>query len=224
MRVLVVEDEPRLGASLKTGLQAEGYAVDLAPDGREALWFARENTYDVILLDIMLPILNGYEVCATLRAEEDWTPVLMLTAKDGEWDQIEALDTGADDYVTKPFSFGVVLARIRSLIRRGASERPVLLTAGDLMLDPARKCVTRQEQEVHLTARELALLEYLMRQRGNVVNKQQILNNVWDFGFDGDPNIVEVYIGRIRRKVDKPFGRNDIETLRGSGYRIRDDS
>ena len=199
-------------------------AVDLAPDGSEALWYARENTYDVILLDIMLPVVNGSEVCATLRAEEDWTPVLMLTAKDGEWDQIEALDTGADDYVTKPFSFGVVLARVRSLIRRGASERPVLLTAGDLKLDPARKQVTRQEQELHLTARELALLEYLMRQRGNVVNKQQILNNVWDFGFEGDPNIVEVYIGRIRRKVDKPFGRNDIETLRGSGYRIRADS
>lgn len=224
MRVLVVEDEPRLGASLKTGLEAEGYAVDLAPDGREALWFARENTYDVILLDIMLPVVNGYDVCATLRAEEDWTPVLMLTAKDGEWDQIEALDTGADDYVTKPFSFGVVLARIRSLIRRGASERPVLLTAGDLILDPARKHVTREEHEVHLTARELALLEYLMRQRGNVVSKQQILNNVWDFGFEGDPNIVEVYIGRIRRKVDKPFGRNDIETLRGSGYRLQADS
>ena len=224
MRVLVVEDEPRLGRSLKTGLEAEGYAVDLAADGGEALWYARENSYDVILLDIMLPVLNGYEVCATLRAEEDWTPVLMLTAKDGDLDQIEALDTGADDYVTKPFSFAVVLARVRSLVRRGASERPVVLCVGDLVLDPARKHVTRQEQEVRLTARELALLEYLMRQRGSVVTKQQILNNVWDFGFEGDPNIVEVYIGRIRRKVDKPFGRNDIETLRGSGYRIRVDS
>ena len=224
MRVLVVEDEPRLGASLKTGLEAEGYAVDLAPDGGEALWFARENAYDAILLDIMLPVMNGYEVCSTLRGEGDWTPVLMLTAKDGDWDQIEALDTGADDYVTKPFSFDVVLARLRSLVRRGAPERPVVLTAGDLVLDPARKYLARRGQEVRLTARELALLEYLMRQRGNVVNKQQILNNVWNFGFEGDPNIVEVYIGRIRRKVDKPFGCHDIETLRGSGYRIRADS
>jgi two-component system OmpR family response regulator len=221
MRVLVVEDEPTLARGLQTGLEAEGYAVDVANDGLDGLWFARENEYDVILLDIMLPGLNGYKVCQTLREEKDWTPILMLTAKDGEWDQIEAFDTGADDYVMKPFSFGVVLARMRSLVRRGVSERPVNLAIGDLELDPARKHVTRAGQGVDLTAREFALLEYLMRQRGNVVTKQQIMANVWNFDFEGDSNIVEVYVGRLRRKIDKPFGREDIETLRGTGYRMR---
>ncbi len=221
MRVLVVEDEPRLARGLQTGLEAEGYAVDVAHDGLDGLWFARENDYDVILLDIMLPKLNGYKVCQTLREEKDWTPILMLTAKDGEWDQIEAFDTGADDYVMKPFSFGVVLARMRSLVRRGVAERPVNLVMGDLVLDPARKYVTRADESIDLTAREFALLEYLMRQRGNVVTKQQIMANVWNFDFEGDSNIVEVYVGRLRRKIDKPFGRDDIETLRGTGYRMR---
>ncbi|MCW2756923.1 MAG: response regulator receiver [Nocardioidaceae bacterium] len=221
MRVLVVEDEPRLAASLRAGLEAEGFAVDVAPDGGEALWYARENAYDVILLDLMLPVTNGYEVCAMLRAEEDWTPIMMLTAKDGAWDQVKALDTGADDYVTKPFSFDVVLARIRSLLRRGATERPVALAVGDLVLDPATKQVTRGGEPVRLTARELALLEFLMRRAGDVVTKTQILGNVWDYAFEGDPNIVEVYVARLRRKVDRPFDRADIETLRGSGYRLR---
>jgi DNA-binding response OmpR family regulator len=221
MRVLVVEDEPRLAASLRTGLEAEGFAVDTAPDGGEALWFARENSYDVILLDIMLPVLNGYKVCEQLRAEKNWTPIIMLTAKDGEWDPVEALDTGADDYVTKPFSFDVLLARVRSLLRRGASERPVKISVGDLVLDPATKDVTRGGVRASLTARELALLEFLMRRAGDVVSKQQILGNVWDYDFEGDPNIVEVYIARLRRKLDKPFGREDIETLRGTGYRLR---
>ncbi len=221
MRILVVEDEKRLAASLRTGLEAEGFAVDVAHDGGEGLWYARENTYDAILLDIMLPVLNGYKVCETLRAEEIWTPILMLTAKDGDWDQIEALDTGADDYVTKPFSFIVLLARLRSLLRRGASERPATLTVGDLELDPASRIVTRAGTELSLTSRELSLLEFLMRRRGEVVTKAQILNHVWDYAFEGDPNIIEVYIGRLRRKIDKPFGRTDIETLRGSGYRLR---
>ena len=221
VRVLVVEDEPRLAASLRTGLEAEGFAVDAAPDGGEALWFARENSYDVILLDIMLPVLNGYKVCEQLRTEGNWTPIIMLTAKDGEWDQVEALDTGADDYVTKPFSFDVLLARVRSLLRRGAAERPVKISVGDLVLDPATKEVTRAGQGVRLTARELSLLELLMRRAGDVVSKQQILGNVWDYDFEGDPNIVEVYIARLRRKLDKPFGREDIETLRGTGYRLR---
>ena len=221
MRILVVEDEPRLAASLRTGFVAEGFAVDLAPDGGEALWFARENQYDVILLDIMLPVLNGYKVCEALRAEENWTPIIMLTAKDGEWDQVEALDTGADDYVTKPFSFDVLLARVRSLLRRGAAERPVNLEVGDLVLDPATKEVTRAGTAVRLTARERSLLEFLMRRAGDVVTKQQILGNVWDFDFEGDPNVVEVYIARLRRKIDKPFDRADIETLRGTGYRLR---
>jgi two-component system, OmpR family, response regulator len=220
MRILVVEDEKRLASSLRTGLEAEGFAVDTAYDGTEGLWYAREHAYDAILLDIMLPGLNGYKVCETLRAEENWTPILMLTAKDGDWDQIEALDTGADDYVTKPFSFQVLLARVRSLLRRGRPERPALLTVGDLVLDPASHVVTRAGVELSLTSRELSLLEFLMRRAGEVVTKADILGHVWDYAFEGDPNIVEVYVGRLRRKVDRPFGRADIETLRGSGYRL----
>jgi two-component system, OmpR family, response regulator len=220
MRVLVVEDGSRLAASLRTGLEAEGFAVDVAPDGGEALWLARETEYDAILLDIMLPVLNGYKVCETLRAEGNWTPILMLTAKDGEWDQVEALDTGADDYVTKPFSFDVLLARLRSLLRRGRSERPTQLVAGDLVLDPATRRVTRGTAALNLTSRETSLLEFLMRRKGDVVTKQQILTHVWDYSFDGDPNIIEVYIARLRRKIDKPFDTLTIETVRGSGYRL----
>jgi two-component system, OmpR family, response regulator len=221
MRILVVEDEKRLAASLQAGLQAEGFAVDTAHDGEEGLWYAREHDYDAILLDLMLPRVNGYEVCATLRAEENWTPILMLTARAGESDQVEALDTGADDYVTKPFSFQVLLARLRSLLRRGVRERPTLLTVGDLVLDPATRMVTRNGTELSLTSREHSLLEFLMRRGGQVVTKSEILAHVWDYAFEGDPNIVEVYVGRLRRKVDRPFGRSDIETLRGSGYRLR---
>jgi DNA-binding response OmpR family regulator len=221
MRILVVEDEKRLASSLRTGLEAEGFAVDTAYDGTEGLWYAREHAYDAILLDIMLPGLNGYKVCETLRAEQNWTPILMLTAKDGDWDQVEALDTGADDYVTKPFSFQVLLARVRSLLRRGRPERPALLTVGDLVLDPASHVVTRAGTELSLTSRELSLLEFLMRRAGEVVTKADILGHVWDYAFEGDPNIVEVYVGRLRRKIDRPFGRADIETVRGSGYRLR---
>jgi DNA-binding response OmpR family regulator len=220
MRVLVVEDGSSLAASLRTGLEAEGFAVDVAPDGGEALWLARETEYDAILLDIMLPVMNGYKVCETLRAEGNWTPILMLTAKDGEWDQVEALDTGADDYVTKPFSFDVLLARLRSLLRRGRHERPTQLVAGDLVLDPATRRVTRGTAALNLTTRETSLLEFLMRRKGEVVTKQQILTHVWDYGFDGDPNIIEVYIARLRRKIDKPFDTLTIETVRGSGYRL----
>jgi DNA-binding response OmpR family regulator len=221
MRILVVEDEKRLASSLRTGLEAEGFAVDTAYDGVEGLWYAREHQYDAILLDIMLPGLNGYKVCETLRAEQNWTPILMLTAKDGDLDQVEALDTGADDYVTKPFSFQVLLARVRSLLRRGRPERPALLTVGDLVLDPASHVVTRAGTELSLTSRELSLLEFLMRRAGEVVTKADILGHVWDYAFEGDPTIIEVYVGRLRRKVDRPFGRADIETLRGSGYRLR---
>jgi DNA-binding response OmpR family regulator len=220
VRVLVVEDERRLAASLRSGLEAEGFAVDVAPDGGQALWYARENEYDAILLDIMLPVLNGYKVCETLRAEQNWTPILMLTAKDGEWDQVEALDTGADDYVTKPFSFDVLLARLRSLLRRGSHERPTSLVAGDLVLDPASRRVTRGEEVLPLTSREMSLLEFLLRRKGEVVTKQQILAHVWDFSFEGDPNIVEVYVARLRRKIDRPFGLDSIETVRGAGYRL----
>ena len=221
MRVLVVEDEPRLAASLRNGLEAEGFAVDVAPDGGEGLWLAREHTYDVVLLDIMLPVLNGYRVCATLREEGNWTPIVMLTAKDGEWDQVEALDTGADDYVIKPFSFDVLLARLRSVMRRGVAERPARLQVGDLGFDPATRRATRGDTALRLTAREVSMLEFLMRRQGDVVSKAQILAHVWDFSFEGDPNIVEVYVARLRRKVDRPFGREDIETVRGSGYRLK---
>jgi two-component system OmpR family response regulator len=220
MRVLVVDDEPRLAEGLKRGLEAEGFAVDVAHTGTDGLWLAREQQYAAILLDIMLPGMNGYVVCRTLRAEENWTPVLMLTAKDGEWDQVEGLDTGADDYLTKPFSFAVLLARVRALIRRGAAARPATLTVGDLTLDPASREVRRGSVAIELTTREFAVLEFLMRRAGQVVSKSEILDGVWDFAFEGDPNIVEVYIGHLRSKIDRPFGRDSIRTIRGAGYRI----
>ncbi len=220
MRVLVVEDEKRLAAGLRTGLEAEGFAVDVALDGTDGLWMARENPYDAIVLDIMLPGTNGYRVCSTLRDEGVWTPILMLTAKEGEWDEVEALDTGADDYLTKPFSYAILVARLRALIRRGASERPTVLVAGDLRLDPAAKRAWRGDVEVELTARELALLEFLLRNQGDVVSKRAILDHVWDYDFEGDPNIVEVYIRHLRNKLDRPFDRASIQTMRGAGYRL----
>jgi DNA-binding response OmpR family regulator len=223
MRVLVVEDEKRLAWSLRVGLEAEGFTVDVAPDGVDGLWLARENDYDVIVLDLMLPRLNGYQVCASLRAEGNWTPIVMLTAKDGEWDQVEGLDTGADDYLTKPFSYPVLVARLRAVARRGARERPVQLTAGDLRIDPAARRVWRGETEVELTAREFALLAFLARNTGDVVSKQRIMEAVWDADFDGDPNIVEVYVRHLRNKIDRPFGREAIQTVRGAGYRLGGD-
>lgn len=223
MRVLVVDDERRLAEGVKLGLEAEGFAVDTADNGVDGLWFARENSYDVIVLDIMMPGMSGYRVCQTLREEENWTPVIMLTAKDGDWDQIEALDTGADDYLTKPFSFAVLVARIRALVRRGSRDRPTVLEAGDLSLDPATRRVRRGGTEIDLTSREFAVLEFLMRRRGEVVTKRDVLGNVWDDDFEGDPNIVEVYVGHLRRKLDRPFGRAAIETVRGAGYRLAAD-
>ena len=220
MRVLVVEDERRLAAGLRNGLVAEGFAVDVALDGTDGLWLARERPYDVIVLDIMLPGVNGYRLCSILRREEVWTPILMLTAKEGEWDEVEALDNGADDYLAKPFSYAVLLARLRALLRRGARERPAVLEAGDLRLDPAAKQAWRGEVEVVLTARELALLEFLLRRRGEAVSKREILDHVWDDDFEGDPNIVEVYVRHLRNKLDRPFGRTAIRTVRGSGYRL----
>ncbi|PPL19612.1 response regulator transcription factor [Microterricola pindariensis] len=220
MRILVVDDEARLADGLRRGLEAEGFAVDVAATGPDGLWLAREQQYAVILLDIMLPGMSGYRVCETLRAEQNWTPVLMLTAKDGEWDQVEALDTGADDYLSKPFSFAVLVARVRALIRRGAVDRPRVLEAGDVRLDPSTRQVWRGEAAVSLTAREFAVLELLMQRPGDVLSKKQILEGVWDFDFDGDPNIVEVYVRHLRNKLDRPFGRDGIQTLRGAGYRM----
>ncbi|WP_326822049.1 response regulator transcription factor [Streptosporangium sp. NBC_01639] len=219
MRVLVVEDERRMAAALQRGLQAEGFAVDLAHDGEDGLHLARQGDYDVVVLDIMLPRISGYNVCKQLRAEENWVPILMLSAKDGEYDMADGLDLGADDYLTKPFSYVVLVARLRALLRRGAGRRPAVLRAGDLELDPARRRVSRGETAVELTPREFALLEYLLRRHDEVVSKTEILEHVWDT-FDTDPNVVEVYVGYLRRKIDVPFSRNALQTVRGAGYRL----
>ncbi len=218
MRILVVEDEPAMAESLRIGLQAEGFAVDVAADGEEGLWYAAEVEYDAIVLDLMLPKVNGFVVCRTLREREDWTPILMLTAKDGHLDEAEGLDTGADDYLTKPFAFVVLLARLRSLLRRPGRARPTTLQAGDLTLDPATHTVRRGETEVDLTPREFAILEFLLSRAGTACSKPEILENVWDFDFDGGPNIVEVYVGSLRKKIDAPFDRQSIVTVRGAGY------
>jgi DNA-binding response OmpR family regulator len=223
MRVLIVEDESTLADGLRRGLEAEGFAADVALDGVEGLHMARERPYEAILLDIMLPGMNGYRVCAALREAGVWTPILMLTAKDGEYDEAEALDTGADDYVTKPFSYVALVARVRALIRRGAAERPSVLEAGDLRFDPGARRAWRGHAEVRLTAREASLLEFLLRRRGQVVSKSEILDHVWDDRFDGELNIVEVYVRHLRDKLDRPFGRAAIETIRGAGYRIAAD-
>ena len=216
MRLLVVEDEERLASALRRGLQAEGFVVDVAADGPSGLELARHGEYDAMILDVMLPGLSGYRVVRTLRAEQRWLPVLMLSAKDGEYDQADGLDCGADDYLTKPFSYVVLLARLRALLRRGAPRRPTVLTAGDLTLDPAQRRVDLAGAAVGLTAREFALLEYLMRRAGEVVSKTELLDHVWEASVDTAPNAVEVYIGYLRRKI----GRDRLETVRGAGYRL----
>ena len=220
MRVLLVEDEPRLAETIKRGLIDQGFVVDIASSGPDGLWWATEHDFDAIVLDIMLPGMNGYKVLEELRERRVWTPVLMLTAKDGEYDQVDAFDLGADDYLTKPFSFMVLVAHIRALIRRGAPERPVILTAGDLSLDPLSHRVRRGELEISLTPREFSLLQYLMQHVGTAVTKSEILDAVWDSAFDGDHNVVEVYVRYLRRKLDIPFNRQSIETIRGVGYRL----
>jgi DNA-binding response OmpR family regulator len=217
VRLLVVEDETRLAGALQRGLQAEGFAVDVAGDGPTGLELARHGGYDAMILDIMLPGLSGYRVVQALRSERNWLPVLMLSAKDGEYDQADGLDCGADDYLTKPFSYVVLLARLRALLRRGAPERPSVLQVGQLALDPARRRVTREGEEISLTAREYALLEYLMRRPGEVVSKTELLDHVWDASMETAPNAVEVYVGYLRRKL----GRDCLETVRGAGYRLR---
>ena len=216
MRLLVVEDEQRLAAGLRKGLEADGFAVDVVHNGTDGIWMARENPFDAIILDVMLPGANGYQVCRTLRSEGNWTPILMLTAKDGAADVVEGLDTGADDYLAKPFSYAVLLARLRALFRRGAQPRPAVLEVGDLRLDPAARRVWLRNNEIVLTPREFAVMEFLLHHPGEVLSKKDILDHVWDFDFDGDPNIVEVYIRRLRTKLDHPV----IETVRGAGYRL----
>jgi DNA-binding response OmpR family regulator len=220
VRVLLVDDEVRLTDVLKGGLVAEGFAVDVAHDGRDGLWLATENAYDVIVLDVMLPRMNGYTVCSRLRAAQNWTPILMLTAKDGVQDEAEALDTGADDYLAKPFSYLVLLARLRALVRRGGPSRPVSVVVGDLTLDPAGLRCRRGAVDIALTPKEFAVLHALARRPGEVVSKSELLASAWDFAFDGDPNIVEVYVSALRRKIDAPFGRRTLVTVRGAGYRL----
>jgi two-component system, OmpR family, response regulator len=220
MKLLVVDDDTKIARALQRGLSAEGFAVEVAGDGVEGLWRATEGSYDLILLDIMLPGRNGYRVCADLRRAGNTTPILMLTAKDGDLDEAEALDTGADDYLRKPFSFPVLVARVHALLRRAALGEPPPLVAGGLTLDlPARRARSGGS-DVPLTAREFDLLTYLVRRAGHVVTKREILAGVWDDDFAGDPNVVEVYVARLRRKLDAASGRSSIETVRGAGYRI----
>jgi len=222
MRVLVVEDEGRMAALLQRGLREEGYAVDLAATGEDGIWLATENVYDVVLLDVLLPDLDGFEVCRRLRDAGRWAPILMLTARDAVPDRVNGLDAGADDYLTKPFAYPELLARLRAVIRRGPHERPAAISVGDLSLDPATKEVRRGGRQVPLTPKEFALLEYFMRHAGEVLTRTQILEHVWDFAYDGDSNVIEVYVRYLREKVDRPFGRQSLETVRGVGYRLRD--
>jgi len=225
MKVLLVEDDVKIAAAVRRGLQAEGFTVEVAADGIDGLWMAGESTYDVVVLDLMLPNRNGFKVCADLRARGDWTPILVLTAKQGDLDETEALDTGADDYLTKPFSFPVLVSRIRALTRRASTHGGLApASVGDLRIDTARHRAWRGDQELALTAREHAVLALLVRRGGEVLSKADILDAVWEHDFDGDPNVVEVFIRRLRRKIDEPFRRNSIETVRGAGYRVVDDA
>jgi two-component system, OmpR family, response regulator len=223
VRVLVVEDERKMAGLLKRGLEEEGYAVDTAADGQEAVWLATENAYDAVVLDVMLPDVDGFEVCRRLRDAGQWSPVLMLTARDAVADRVSGLDAGADDYLTKPFSFAELLARIRALVRRGSAERPSILRSGALTLDPATRRVIRGNVPIELTAKEFALLEYFMRHPGEVLSRTRLIEHVWDFAYEGDSNVVDVYVRYLREKVDRPFGTDSIETVRGAGYRLREE-
>ncbi|ALU38850.1 two-component system response regulator [Kocuria flava] len=220
MRALLVEDEVDLAESLRRGLGHEGFVVDLAHDGTTGAWLAGENPYDVVVLDLMLPGRNGYDVLRGMREAGNWTPVLVLTAKDGEYDQTDAFDLGADDYLTKPFSFPVLVARLRALIRRGAPERPVVLEVGSLRLDPVRRTVHRRGRPIELTAKEWVVLQFLVHNAERVVSKAEIMDNAWDASFEGSENIVEVYVGYLRRKIDAPFGLSTLRTVRGMGYKL----
>lgn len=224
----MVEDSAKMAGLLRKGLAREGYAVDVVASGRDALWMATEHDYDALVLDVMLGPgsreIDGFDVCRALRQGRRWTPVLMVTARDSVEDRVRGLDVGADDYLPKPFSLEELLARVRAVIRRGAAERPPVLTVGDLSLDPALHQVRRGEHQIALTLTEFALLEYLMRHPGQVLTRGTLIEHVWDYAFDGDPRIVNVYIRSLRNKIDRPFGRSCLETVRGLGYRIRDDA
>ncbi|NYD42641.1 response regulator transcription factor [Nocardioides panaciterrulae] len=223
MRILVVEDDKRVASAVRRGLQEHGYAVDVALTGTDGHWLATENAYDAIVLDSMLPGMSGEEICNDLREQGDWTPILILTARSGAAEEATALDAGADDFLAKPFSYVVLLARLRALLRRGGKERPAVLTAGDLRLDPATHRAWRGDAELALTPRQFSLLEFLLRRKGEVLPKSEILAHVWDFTFDGDPNIVEVYVRQLRTRIDEPFGRASVQTVRLVGYRMDPD-
>jgi two-component system, OmpR family, response regulator len=223
VRVLVVEDDVKLAAAIRRGLRFEGIVVDLAEGGEEAIRLTGATDYDAILLDVMLPDLDGFETCRRLRAQGTWVPILMLTARDAVEDRVRGLDTGADDYLTKPFSLAEVLARLRALARRGPVERPTVLEVGDLRLDPASREVWRGENEIELSAREFALLETFMRRPGQVLTQLQLLEAAWDLGYEQRSNVVEVYVRYLREKIDRPFGLKSLETVRGAGYRLRKD-
>jgi two-component system OmpR family response regulator len=220
MRVLVVEDEIKMASLIRRGLRSEGLAADVAINGEDALWMAAATSYDAIVLDVMLPGIDGFETCRRLRGENIWSPVLMLTARDAVEDRVAGLDGGADDYLTKPFSFAELLARLRALARRGAVERPAVLEVGDLRLDPAARRAWRSEHEVSLSAKEFRLLEVFMRHPGEVLTRYQLLEQAWDYDYENRSNIVDVYVRYLRDKIDRPFGAAQLETVRGSGYRL----
>jgi two-component system OmpR family response regulator len=224
VRVLIVEDELRMASLIRRGLVSEGLAADVAASGEDALWMAQAHEYDAIVLDVMLPGLDGFETCRRLRGAAVWVPVLMLTARDAVEDRVAGLDSGADDYLVKPFAFAELLARLRALTRRGESERPAILRVGDLRLDPATREVARGETAIELSSKEFALLETFMRRPGEVLSRFHLLEHAWDFAYDNRSNVVDVYIRRLRRKLDEPFGRESLETVRGAGYRLRADS
>ena len=221
MRILIVEDEPKMAALLRRGLVAEGMAVDVAADGQDAVPRAEATDYDAIVLDVMLPGIDGFEVCRRLREVQVWAPVLMLTARDAVRDRVTGLDSGADDYLTKPFSYAEFLARLRALVRRGDAERPVVLEAGGLRLDPATRQVWRGDAEIRLSAKEFAVLETFMRRPGRVLSRFELLEHAWDYEYENRSNVVDAYVRLLRRKIDKPFGTASIETVRGAGYRLR---
>ncbi len=223
MRMLIVEDEPKLAALLKRGLTEEGHVVDAADNGEDGLWMATATAYDAIVLDVMLPRMDGFATCRELRRREIWTPVLMLTARDAVEDRVQGLDTGADDYLVKPFSFSELVARIRALTRRAPHQRPTVLAAGDLRLDPATHRAWRGDVELPLSAKEFALLELFLRRPGTTLSRDTLLQGAWDIAFESRSNVVDVYIRSLRTKIDRPFGRKSIETVRGAGYRLRED-